>query len=66
MNFNVSVQVTGLCEGLVTGGACKGLVSGVCPLVTLQVSRLRKCLATLGAGIRFLSRVNSHMSPKVV
>ena len=57
----------GLCgEGRVTGGAGDGLVSRVCPRVTLQVTRLRGGLVTLGAGIRLLPGVDSHVSPQAV
>ena len=65
MASTVCVQATGPDEGLVTGGAGKGLISCVCPLVTLQAPRLRESLVTLGAGIRFLSGVDSHVSPQV-
>jgi hypothetical protein len=65
MDSPVIVQVTGQGEGLVTGGAGEGPISFVCPLVSLQDTRLRESLATLRAGIRFLSGVNSHMSPQV-
>ena len=61
----VFVQATGQGEWLVTGGAGEGLVSRVCPLVTLQIIRLRESLVTLGAGIRFLPSVDSYVSPQV-
>ena len=35
VDYIVCVQVTGVGEGLVTGGAVEGLVSCVCPLVNL-------------------------------
>ena len=38
----------------------------MCPLVLLQVTILRESLVTLGAGIRFLSGVDSHVSPQAV
>ena len=66
MDYNVIVQATGMGEGFVTGGAGEGLVSRVCPLVTLQVTRLRESLVTLGAGIWFFSSVDSHVSPQVL
>ena len=53
----------GLSEGLFTGGAGEGLISYVCPLVSLQATKLRESLVTLGAGIRFLSGVDSHVPP---
>ena len=62
----VFVQATGQGEWLVTGGAGEGLVSRVRPLVTLQVTILRGSLVTLGAGIRFLPGVDSHVSPQPV
>ena len=65
MDSTVFVQGARLGEGLVTRGAGEGLVSCVCPLVTLQVTRHRESLATLGAGIRFLSGVDSQVSPQV-
>ena len=61
VDSTVCVQATGPDEGLVTGGAGEGLISCVCPHVTLQVSRLGEGLVTLGAGIRFLSAVSSHV-----
>ena len=66
MDSNVCVQVTGLGEGLVTGGASEGLISCMCPLVTLQVYRLGESLVTLGTGMRFLSGVDSHVSLQVL
>ena len=66
MGSNVFVQGTGLGEGLVTGGAVEGPIYCVCPLVTLQPPRLRESLVTLGAGIRFLSGVDSTVSPQVL
>ena len=57
----VYAQVTGMGEGLVTGGAGKGLIA----CVTLQVTRVRESLATMGAGIWFCPGVNSHVSPQV-
>ena len=63
MDSTVYVQVTGPGEGLVTGGAGEWLISGVYPLVNLKVTRLRESLATLGAGIGFLSCVDSHVPP---
>ena len=36
------------------------------PFVSLQVTRHRESLVTLGARIRFLSGVNSHVSPQGV
>ena len=56
------VQGTRLGEGLVTEGAGEGLISCVCPLVTLKGARLGKSLVTLGAGIGFLSAVYSLVS----
>ena len=63
MHFTVCVQATGLGEGLVTGGAGEGLIPCVSPQVNLQVTRHRESLVTLRAGIRFLSSVDSHVSP---
>ena len=65
MGFTVLVEVTGPRERLVTGGAGEGLISCVCPLVTLQIPRLDESLATLGTGIRFLPGMNSHVPPQV-
>ena len=65
MDYAVIIQATGLGEGLVTGGACEGLNSCVCPLVTLQCSRHSESLATLGAEMGFLSLVESHVSHQV-
>ena len=62
VDSTVLVQITGMGEGLVTGGAGEGPISCVCPLVNLQVTRLRESLATLGAVIRFLAVVDSHVS----
>ena len=56
----------GLWEGLVTGGAGERRIAGVCPLVTIQASRLRESLVTLGAGIRFLPGVHSNVPPQVL
>ena len=36
----------------------------MCPLVILQGTRPGESLVTLGAGIRFLSTVDSHVSPQ--
>ena len=66
MDSTVFNQVSRLGERLVTGGAGEGLVSCMCPLVTLQVNRHRESLVTLVAGIRFLSGVDSHVSPQVL
>ena len=38
----------------------------MCPLMSLQAPKLRESLVTLGTGIRFLSSVNSHVSPQVL
>ena len=58
-------QMTGPGEVLVTGGADKWPISCVCPLVNLQVTRHSESPVTLGAGIRFLPGVNSHVNPQV-
>ena len=50
-----------MAEGRVTKGAGEGLVACVYLLVTLQVTRLRESLGTLGTGIRFFSGVDSHV-----
>ena len=66
MDSTVLVQITGMGEGLVTGGAGEGPISCVCHLVPIQVTRLRESLATLGAVIRFLPVVDSHVSAQVL
>ena len=65
MDYTVSDQVLRPGKGLVTRGAGEWLVSCVCPLVSLQVPRIRENLVTLGAGIRLLSGMDSHVSPQV-
>ena len=62
MGSDVADKVTGPGEGLVTGGARKGLISCVCPLVTLHGIRLRESLVTLVTWIRFLPGVSYHVS----
>ena len=58
MGSDVADKVTGPGEGLVTGGARKGLISCVCPLVTLHGIRPRESLVTLVTWIRFLPGVS--------
>ena len=62
MYSTVVDQAARLGEGLVTGGADEGFISCVCPLVNLEVTRLRESLVTLGTGINFLSDVGFHAS----
>ena len=66
MDSKVIVRGDCLGEGLVTGGAGKGLIACVCPLVTLQIPRLRKSLANLGAGKRNIFIVNSYVNHPVL
>ena len=54
VNSTVRVEGTGQRERLGTGGAGKGPISCVCPLVSLQNTRLRESLVSLRAWIRFL------------
>ena len=65
MDSNVIAQATGPGERLATGGAGEGLISCVCTLVTLKVTRLRESLVTLAAGIRLFSGMDPHVSPQV-
>ena len=66
VDYTVLVKGTGPGEGLVAGGAGEGLFSCVCPLVALQGSRLGKSLVTLGAEVRFISIMNSHVSTQML
>ena len=67
MDFTVFVQVIGPGEGLVTWGASKGLISCVCPVVTLKpkVTRMRESLLFLGTEMRFLPDVDSCVDTQV-
>ena len=66
MDSNVIAQDTGMGKGLVTGGAGEGPIYCVCPLVSLQVTRPKESLVTLGAGVLLLAGVNSHVSPQAL
>ena len=49
------------CESLVAHLTHVRLFAAVCPLVVLQMRRLRKLHATGVAAVRFLARVNPHV-----
>ena len=66
VDSTVLIQATGIGEGLVTGGAGNGPISCVCPLVDLQVSRHIESLVAQGAGIWFLSGVDSYVPPQIL
>ena len=61
VDSTVLFEVTGIRKRLVTGVAGVRLISCVCPLVTLQFSRLIERLLTLGTLIGFLSSMFSHV-----